>query len=164
MSFRSRAIRARALADKLNRPTAHESGMAQAFPLGAGFGRRGSTKRMERSIDRAVDAVAAEKEARYLESQAEAFDRGEIDARGRRIDAASCARSEKRASAKERREERIAAAQAVCANTPRELVSPETWADAAWALGGSGRALLMSEQREYIERWRAEGGEVEEQN
>jgi hypothetical protein len=38
--FAKRAAFARALADQLNRPTSHERGMADTFPLGAGFGAR----------------------------------------------------------------------------------------------------------------------------
>jgi len=149
MSFRNRAITARALADKLNRPRAHDAGMAQAFPLGAGFGRRGSEKRIESSIDRAVRAVDAEKRARYLEAQADAFDRGEIDAQGRCWSVEQQARADKRESAKERREARIAAARQLRDSLPRETLSPETWADAAGCLAGSARAMLISEQREY---------------
>src|SRR5215211_6057680 len=69
-----------------------------AFPLGAGFGHKGDAKRFDRSIDRAVDAVQAEKDARYLEVQADAFDAGEINAQGHSMTPAAWERSDKRAT------------------------------------------------------------------
>ncbi len=99
--FRPKAIAARERADRLNRPTSHERGMADAFPLGAGFGRGSASSRaqsIDSSVSRAVDAVEAERDARYLEAQAEAFDRGEINAQGRSMSAAMLKRRAKAAS------------------------------------------------------------------
>lgn len=158
--FRWKADRARAKANRLNGATesAHERGMAQSFPLGAGFGHgsaRARAKAIDSSVTRAVRAVEAERIATFLERQAHAFDLGLIDAQGRARNAERDARSDKRAAAKEKREARIAAATAERESKPRHEVSPETWADSFGYLGGPGRALVMQEQADYIAQVKA---------
>lgn len=153
--FRFKATKARALADRLNgkTTTAHDAAMAASFPLGPGFGHgsaRSRAKRIDASITRAVKATEAERRARFLESQAHAFDLGLINSQGRARSAASDARSAKREAAKAKREEKIAAARAEVESKPRHEVSPEVWATAHGYLGGSARKLVMSEHAEYI--------------
>ena len=107
--FADRAKAARARADRLAAPNAHDAGMAHAFPLGPGFG-HGSQRSRERRLDAAISnawaAIDAEKEARHLEHLAAAFERGEVDAHGRRLvtEAERTARAEaKRRHAAQRR-------------------------------------------------------------
>lgn len=156
--FRAKAEAARRRADALNRPTAQAEAMADAFPLGPGFGRRGSERRIEASVSRAVAAAEAEQRARYLEAQAAAFDTGEINAQGRHMDRAARERSDKRHEQQQKREQRITAARAICDAQPRHEVSPEDWATASGYLAGSSRALVMAEQAEYIEKYQAKQG------
>ncbi len=149
--FRERAIRARAKADKLSgRRTAHEQGMANSFPLGAGYGRAGGAKRIERSIDRAVAAVKANEDALWLESSADAYDQGRINAQGRRWDAHKQAMSEKREATKAKRDARIAEARAIVDSKPRHEVDCDTWATAQGYMAGPGRELIKHDQSEYI--------------
>jgi hypothetical protein len=155
--FAQRAARARLAADRGNTPTQHERGMAAAFPLGAGFGRPGGEKRIERSVDRAVRAVQAEKDARYLEGQAESFDAGKINAQGRAISKASLERSEKREVAGARRDERIAAARAERGDKPAWQIPRDVYADSTGYLGGGGRRLIEGGHREAVERAIAQG-------
>ncbi len=162
--FAEKARRARALADSLSDTrTAHEKGMAEAFPLGAGFGRGSAhsrSKKIDASVNRAVRAVEAEKNARYLEAQASAYEAGEIDAQGRRITKESQARSVARERQKLGREERIAAAKAQLEGRERWEVPQAVYADSTGNLGGGARKLMESDHREYVERALAEGKPV----
>lgn len=76
--FHAKAAKARADYERLVAPTASEKGIAQAFPLGGGFG-HGSQKSRDRatdaSIDRAVAAGEALKRATVAENQAAAHER-----------------------------------------------------------------------------------------
>lgn len=148
--FTAKAQRARALADRLSAPTAHSKAMADSFPLGVGFGRRGGEKRIEATITRAGKAVAAIREAEHLENLERLFAEGRVNAQGRMIDAASIARSDKRYAQQEKRQAKIDAAKAELFHKGRAGVSPETWATANGVLGGSGRELVMSDQREFL--------------
>ena len=143
--FRNKATRARAVADRYNRPTAHDAAMAQAFPLGAGYGRKGADKRIEATITRAGKAIEAARRAAYLEAQADAFDAGTINAQGRRMSAAAWERSDKRADYQERKAARIAAARAACEGKRKHEIPAETWADAWGYLGGPARAMIIAE-------------------
>lgn len=148
--FRDKATRARAAYERTaNVTSAHERGMAESFPLGAGFGRRGDSQRIERTISRACDSVRKLERARYLEAQADSYDRGEINAQGRRWNAERQQASDKRAEQKAKRDARQAAAQAVLAANGRKGLDPATWADAHGYFGGSGRALVMADQEEW---------------
>src|SRR3990167_1260162 len=159
--FAAKAIAARRVADRLNSSSsAHDRGMAQSFPLGAGFGRNGGEKRIEASINRAVKAVEAEKLARHLEAQASAFDEGKITAQGRRRSPAFDARSDKAAVASDNRKARIAAAVAERGEQERWQVRGAVWADAAGYLGGSGRELVLADHREAVEKALAQGRQV----
>lgn len=77
--YREKATAARAKADRLSAPTAHEAAMAHAFPLGAGYGRKGAEKRIEARVNRAAKAIKAANLARALEAKADRWDRGERD-------------------------------------------------------------------------------------
>lgn len=143
--FRDKATRARAKADRLTGPTAHDKAMADAFPLGPGFGRPGAARRIDASVNRAVGWVNADRDARYLEAQADAYDRGEVDAQGRMVTAASLTRSEKREAARQARLAKIAAAQGRIDGADPATVSPEDWATAHGHLAGPARALVMAD-------------------
>lgn len=86
--FAEKAIRYHQHYLKLNKPTAREDAMKNAFPLGAGFG-HGSMRSRERSMDsslrRASDAVRAKQNSDYYIALAEAFDRGDVNAQGRAV-------------------------------------------------------------------------------
>ena len=155
--FADKAIHARTLADRLNAPTAHERGMAQSFPLGAGFGRPGGAKRIDASVNRAGRAVEAEKRARYLEAQAAAFDAGTIDAQGRRRSPASDARSDKAAAYRDKRQTRIEAAKTDRGDKPKWEVPGSIWADSTGNLGGGARQLILGEHREAVEKALVDG-------
>ncbi len=155
--FRDRAIRARALADRLNRPTAREQAMADAFPLGPGFGRPGAGRRVDASVSRAVKAVDAERQARALEAKADAFDRGEVNAQGRRWSPAQQARADRRSAVAAQRDARIEAARAQVAGREPWEVPAEVWADASGSLAGSARQLVLADHREAVARARAAG-------
>lgn len=151
--FRERAQRARVEADALHAPTAHERGMADAFPLGPGFGRGSGSRRAKRidaSVARATRASQAERDARWLEAQAAAYDAGEINAQGRAMNAAAKVRSDKRAAAKAQREVRIAEARAIRDSLPRHEVPPDVWATSHGYLAGPARDLCIYSQQEYI--------------
>lgn len=83
--YKEMAEAARRRADELNKPSAHEAAMAHAFPLGAGFGRKGGEKRLQQRIDRATKAIEAARLADTLEAKAAAWERGEITETGRRL-------------------------------------------------------------------------------
>jgi len=74
--FAEKAARARQEFERLIRPTAHDVGMAESFPLGAGFGREGGGKKIDAAIDRAVEAQRALRDAEHYEALAKAFDAG----------------------------------------------------------------------------------------
>ena len=86
--FRAKHEAAQRKADQLAGGTAQEKAMAESFPLGGGFGHgseRSRSKAVDASVDRATQAVEASKQARMLKAQADAFDRGEINASGRAV-------------------------------------------------------------------------------
>ena len=86
--FRAKHEAAQRKADQLAGGTAQEKAMAESFPLGGGFGHgseRSRSKAVDASVDRATQAVEASKQARILKAQADAFDRGEINASGRAV-------------------------------------------------------------------------------
>ena len=139
--FRAKAIKAREIADRYSRPTAHDAAMANAFPLGAGFGRKGADKHLESTIRRATKAVAARERAAWLEAQAVAFDAGKINAQGRR----PSINADKNAAAADRRKARIADAKARCEGKRRHEVNAETWADAFGYFGGPARAMVIED-------------------
>lgn len=85
--FREKATKARALADRLNGPTASEAAMKESFPLGGGYARAGAARSIDASVSRAVKAVKAAKDASWLEAQAAAFDEGKVNAQGRSVSA-----------------------------------------------------------------------------
>lgn len=161
--FAEKAIAARKKADSLGGQTAHERGMANAFPLGAGFG-RGSQKsrdgKIDSSVNRAMAVVAATKEADYLDAQARAFDKGEIDAQGRRRDPAKQARTEKAETATDKRKARIATAKAAMEGKERWEVTKAAYADATGSLAGSARRLVESDHRGYVEQALEDGKPV----
>lgn len=153
--FAERAARARTEYERLGGTTARERAMTGAFPLGVGFTRPGAPMRraearVEATIDRAVKAGEALKLAESLESQAEAFDAGLIDERGRRIGEAMMARREKRRPAKEAREARIAAARERRAGKEPWQVTKQIYADASGQIAGGGRALVEYDHREAV--------------
>lgn len=155
--FAQKAARARLRATHLNQPTARDTAMANAFPLGAGFGRPSDSKRLDATVNRAVEAVRASREADYLEAQATAFDAGRINAQGRRISKESQARSEKREALQERQTARIEAAKAERGERLKWEVPGSVWADSTGNLGGGARRLLLGEHREAVETALAEG-------
>lgn len=81
--YRAAAEAARKKADALSRPTAYDEAMRNAFPLGAGYGRKGAGKRIEARVNRATKAVKAAHLASQLEAKADAYDRGDITEHGR---------------------------------------------------------------------------------
>jgi hypothetical protein len=86
--FRAKHEAVQRKADQLAGGTAQEKAMAESFPLGGGFGHgseRSRSKAVDASVDRATRAVEASKQAKILKAQADAFDRGEINASGRAV-------------------------------------------------------------------------------
>src|SRR3990167_7622573 len=158
--FTAKAIRARREYEHLVQPTARDKSMATAFPLGTGYGRKGGERRLDATIDKAVKAEEARKTAEYLEAQSAAFDRGEINAQGRRITVASVARSEKRQSSQQGREARIASARETRGDKPAWAVPVAIYADASGQLAGSGRKLVESDHRASVEQALSEGHPV----
>lgn len=158
--FASKAARARLAYQRLSSTTAHDKAMANAFPLGAGFGRKSDAKRMDRTINRAVGAVQALQEATYREAQAEAFDKGAINAQGRRMSAAGNLRSEKREVANEARKARIEKAKQERGDKLPWQVPAKVYADSTGYLAGGGRRLIEGDHREHVAKAIAAGKEV----
>jgi hypothetical protein len=79
--FREKAIKARALANRLSGGTAHDRGMAATFSHGPGF-RHGSVraaeKRMDATINRAAKCKKATELACYWEARAWEYDNSEL--------------------------------------------------------------------------------------
>ena len=151
--FREKATKAREYSDRLNRPTTHEQAMAASFPLGAGRGGRqrgGVSKRIDASVTRAGQAVAASKRARHLEAQADAFDRGEIDTQGRSWSPEQEARAEKRQKASDSRQERIQAAKDAVTGKERWEVLGSVWAASNGIFRGGALNLVMFEHRDVV--------------
>jgi 2'-5' RNA ligase len=118
------------------------------------------SKKVDASVGRAASAVKASKDADYLEGQAAAFDRGEINAQGRSINEGSTRRSDKRAAAQRRREERILKAKKQRGDKPAWQVSPDVWADSTGNLGGGARDLILAEHRDAVEAAVRDGKDV----
>ena len=148
--FREKAEAARKKAEALNRPTAYETAMAEAFPLGGGYGRRGGAKRLDARIARATKSIEANKKSAYYENCARLFDEGRINAQGRTIRPGTAERSAKKDAAKASREERIAAAQKAMEGKDPLTIDPATFATAKGYLGGAARQLVMAEHQERI--------------
>jgi hypothetical protein len=161
--FAERAARARLAYERLAPPSAHDKAMANAFPLGAGFGRKGAAKRMDQTINRAVGAVQALQEATYREGQAQAFDRGEINAQGRRVTREGNLRSEKRGAANVARKERIEKARKERGDKEPWQLLAVVYADSTGYLAGGARRLIESEHREAVEQALAAGKDVPEE-
>jgi len=85
--FRNKAEKARKKYESMSGRTVRDDAMEKSFPLGAGFGRgtqRSRDKAIDSSVARATRIVEARREMDQLEAQADAYDRGEITAQGRR--------------------------------------------------------------------------------
>lgn len=158
--FAGKAARARMEYARLSPPTARDQAMANAFPLGAGFGRKSDMKRMDSRINRAVAATQALQEATYREAQAEAFDRGEINAQGRRMTAQANIRSEKRETANEARKARIEKARQERGDREPWQVPVRVYADSTGYLAGGARQLVEGQHREHVENAIAAGKHV----
>lgn len=158
--FARKAARARLAYQRLSPPTAHEKGMANSFPLGAGFGRKTDAKRLDRTINRAVGAVQALQEATYREAQAEAFDKGAINAQGRRRSPAGDLRSEKREATNDARKARIEKAKQARGDKQPWQVPMSVYADSTGYLAGGGRRLIEGDHREHVKKALAAGKEV----
>lgn len=158
--FAAKAARARLEYERLSPPSAHDKAMANAFPLGAGFGRKSDMKRMDRRIDRAVAATQALQEATYREGQAEAFDRGEINAQGRRMTTQAHIRSEKRETATEARKARIEKARQERGGREPWQVPVKVYADSTGYLAGGARRLVEGDHFEHVEKAIAAGKAV----
>lgn len=148
--FRSKADSYRATYNRLSAPTAHESAMASSFPLGGGYGRSGGERRIGARITRATKAIDALRNAEHYEALAAAFDAGRVNAQGRRINAASKARSEKREAYQQSREERITAARAEREGKEAWEVTAEVYAASAGILGGAPLAFARHEHAEKV--------------
>lgn len=158
--FAEKAARARMEYERLSPPSARDQAMANAFPLGAGFARKSDMKRMDSRINRATAAIQALQEATYREGQAEAFDRGEINAQGRRMTAQAHVRSEKRETANEARKARIEKARQERGDKEPWQVPVQVYADSTGYLAGGGRRLVEGDHREHVERALAAGKPV----
>ncbi len=154
--FREKAERARKQYEQLSRPTARDEAMAEAFPLGTGYGRSGGEKRIERSVSRAAKAEEFRKEAEWREAQAAAFDEGKINAQGRRPAANAEAAAERRKQLNERTE----SAKAERSGKENWQVRGTVYADSARQYGGNGRKLVLSEHREVVEQALKDGKPV----
>lgn len=145
--FRAKAVAARARYERLSGTTAHDKAMESAFPLGAGFGRgKARERRLESTITRATKAIAALRDAEWLEAQAAAFDAGRINQHGRRP-------AKNAAEAKARREaltQRAADAWAQREGKEVWQVPGSVYADSGRAFGGEARKLLLSEHAEKV--------------
>jgi len=154
--FAEKAATARHQYQQLTRPTAHEQVMAESFPVGGGFGRPGGEKRIEQTVNRAVRAEELRKEAEHREAQAAAYDRGAINAQGRRPAKNADAAAAKREELKERETKARAERQG------KELwqVRGTVIADSARQFGGNGRKLVLAEHHEAVRKALAEGKAV----
>lgn len=148
--FAAKAARARARYEALTASTAHERGMAEAFPVGPGFGHDGDAGRADASIDRAVLAERARRETAHYEGRAQAFEAGTIDAAGRPISEAATARGEARRTAAEKRATRIATAKQAVGEQSATDVPAAVWADAQGHLGGAARELVLQDHRDAV--------------
>lgn len=146
--FRAKALAARARYERLTGTTTHDRAMTDAFPLGGGFGRRGGERRLERTIDRAVEAGQALRNARHYEALAAAFEAGTVNAQGRHITPESVERSKRRQVTADRRQAKIAEAKAAIAGKAPCDVPAEVWATAFGYLAGRSRDLVMYEHNE----------------
>jgi len=158
--FAWKAAYARAKATKFSRPSAHEAAMAQSFPLGAGFGRPGGERRIEASVNKAVNTCEAIENAKHYESKAQAFDEGRVNAQGRQIDKFSVERSIKREEQKARREQKINKAKAECEGKAAWQVTGEVWAIAHGYLSGGAHELVAGEHTEIVKKAIDEGKPV----
>lgn len=158
--FARKAARARLAYQRLSPQTAHDKAMANAFPLGAGFGRKTDAKRLDRTINRAVGAVQALQEATYREAQAQAFDLGKINAQGRRTSPAGNLRSEKREATNAARKARIEKAKRARGDKQPWQVPMSIYADSTGYLAGGGRRLIEGDHREHVDRAIAAGLEI----
>jgi phospholipid N-methyltransferase len=158
--FAEKAARARAKYEHLVRPTARDKAMEQAFPLGAGYGRKGGEKRIESTVNRAVEAEQARKDAEYDEARAAAFDRGEVNAQGRSITKESQERSEKRQASEKDRAQRMQEATAARAGKQKWQVPASVWADSTGNFGGGARKLIIGEHNEAVIKAIEEGKDV----
>jgi phospholipid N-methyltransferase len=158
--FAEKAARARAKYERMVQPTARDKAMEQAFPLGAGYGRKGGEKRIESTVNRAVEAEQARKDAEYDEARAAAFDRGEVNAQGRSITKESQERSEKRQASEKDRAKRIQEATAARAGKQKWQVPASVWADSTGNFGGGARKLIVAEHNEAVIKALDEGKDV----
>jgi hypothetical protein len=158
--FAEKAARARAKYERLVQPTARDKAMEQAFPLGAGYGRKGGEKRIESTVNRAVEAEQARKDAEYDEARAAAFDRGEVNAQGRSITKESQERSEKRQASEKDRAQRMQEATAARAGKQKWQVPASVWADSTGNFGGGARKLIIAEHNEAVIKALEEGKDV----
>jgi hypothetical protein len=151
--FADKAATARANYNRLSKPTAHDQDMAKHFPLGVGYGGAAGGKRVEATIDNAVKAGEHLKEAQWQEARAEAFDRGDVNAQGRRPAKDADQAAERREALKARFE----AAQQERQGKERWQVRAASYADSGKQFGGNGRKLLLADHRGYVEAALAAG-------
>lgn len=159
--FAVRAANARLKANRLSRPTAHERGMAESFPLGGGFGRPGADKRIERSVNKAAEFVKAHNDATWYEAQAASYDEGKINQHGRRPAQNAAEDKIKREELKDR-----------ASQAKQQRMRPDgTWkamwevpaavvADSVKQFKGGGRDLIFYDHRAAVEQALSEGKPV----
>lgn len=158
--FAEKAARARLKYERLIQPSARDEAMAQSFPLGPGYGRPGGKRRVEQTIDRAVAAQAALREAEYREAQAQAFDAGRINAQGRATSPEAHARAEKRQRDQRSRNERFDAATIAREGKEPWQVTSAIYTDSAKVFGGNPLKFLQAEHRQAVADAIAQGNAV----
>jgi len=154
--FAAKAKAARERYERLVEPTARDAAMAESFPLGVGYGGRSGERRVEATIDRAVAAGEAEKEARWYEAKAEAFERGEINAQGRRP-AKDAGKAREKIEAKR---ERIEAAKEAQRGKESWEVTFKVYADSIGVFGGRSLELIRYDHKEAVAQAFASGKPV----
>lgn len=84
--FAERAALARMAYEQLTgHASASDAQMAQSFPVGGGFSRKGYDASIDRTVKQGVATVKADATVKEWEGKAKAFDEGRIDSRGRAI-------------------------------------------------------------------------------
>ena len=140
--------------------TAHDAGMARSFPLGPGYGRKGAAKRLEAHIARATKSLYYYRKAKCLESQAEDYHEGRIDAQSRSLKGRFPPERKKNTQSRTTPGQRIKKAKELRGDKPAWTVPATVWADATGYLGGINRQQIIAQHQEAIEQALADGHPV----
>ncbi len=157
--FAEKAARYREKENKLSHQTEKESAMANAFPFGVGASGKkpqNTNRQIDASIDRAVESVQAQRNAKYYEAKALAFDEGKINAQGRRASKRADEMYDKRLQRKEETEK----ARAERKGKEVWQVTQDTYLKSSQYRTGSGAELVKYEHKTAVEKALSEGQPV----